>query len=183
MNYIFKHSEFILEKKRFIANCVLIKLDIKNWDDITSIIDKDDIYYDVNGDFGIQKHPHVSLLYPVMEYNKDKVFDVLDNVLDKQIDIEIDSINYFKAPYYDILKFNIKPNEYLNNIHKELKDNIKNDYKFGEFIPHITIAYLKPGKGDKYVKKLDFKMENQNNIFFTIKYNIEHKYEWKIDVI
>jgi 2'-5' RNA ligase len=182
MNFLYKYSEFILEKNRTLLNCIMIKLDLKNWDNITSFINKDDLYKPEDPTFGIQKKPHVTLLYPVYVYKKSEVFKVLDEILDNPISFEILGIDYFKSSYYDVLKFTIKPNDYLNKIHNHLNKNIKNGNKF-DFNPHITIAYLKPGSAQKYTNDLRFKIENQNNIVFSVSGGkVEFEYEWKIDI-
>jgi 2'-5' RNA ligase len=151
-----KYIQFLKEAiSGYKYGCVMIKVPFSNWEEITSCIDPNDIY-EIKGDstYGIQKNPHLTLLYPVLSNVKfEKVKEVLDKVIYKNIIIKIDKIDVFENEEFDVLKFNVDNNEYLNKIHNELKNNIPNEYKYDIYRPHITIAYLKKGKGKKYKRK------------------------------
>lgn len=58
----------------------------------------------------------------------------------------------FENEKFDVLKMTAH-NDSLFKTNKKIRENCeyKNDYP--EYKPHITIAYLKPGKGKKYVKE------------------------------
>lgn len=149
-NYI----QFIKESSGYEYGCVMVEVPVSNWDEITSYINPEDVYTGCDDTHGIQENPHLTLLYPVIESVKyEQVKDVLQSVLDKEIIIEIDGIDIFENDKFDVVKFNIKSNDYLNKIHDKLKSKIPNDDKFEIYKPHITIGYTKKGTGKKYIKK------------------------------
>jgi 2'-5' RNA ligase len=147
------YGQFINESSEYQWGCVMVDVPVSNWDEITSYIDPEDVYTGDDDTHGIQENPHLTLLYPVLESVKfDEIKNVLKSVLDREIFIEIDNIDVFENEEFDVVKFNVKNNEYLNKIHNKLKNNIPNKDKFDIYRPHITIAYIKKGIGKKYKK-------------------------------
>ena len=51
---------------------------------------------------------------------------------------------------YDVLQIEIVNSEIID-LHENLSKSIKNTKKFPSYIPHVTIAYLKKGCGEKYL--------------------------------
>lgn len=149
-----KYTQFIKESSGYEFGCVMVEVPVSNWDEITSSIDPEDIFQGEGGDpKGIQNNPHLTLLYPVIgDIKYEQVKDVLKSILDKEIIIKIDGIDIFENDKFDVVKFNIKNNDYLNKIHNKLKSKIPNDDKFETYKPHITIGYTKKGTGKKYIK-------------------------------
>jgi 2'-5' RNA ligase len=173
-NYI----QFIKESSGYEYGCVMVEVPVSNWDEIISYINPDDVYSGGDDTHGIQENPHLTLLYPIFEYVKyEQVKSVLQSILDKEIFIEIDSIDIFENDKFDVVKFNVKNNDYLNKIHNELKIKIPNDDKFDIYKPHITIAYTKKGMGKKYkknynhsisVKKITYTNPNGTKEYYII---------------
>jgi hypothetical protein len=53
----------------------------------------------------------------------------------------------------EVLKFKIvKPEGYFEKLHGELEELVDNKPTFKDFEPHTALAYLLPGKGNKYVE-------------------------------
>jgi 2'-5' RNA ligase len=142
---------------KYAFGCIMFEIPISNWNEITSIIKDEDVYKDQDGQtYGIQDNPHLTLLYPVTENcDFEKVVSVLESVVDKKIDIKIDKIDIFENQKFDVVKYNVENNEYLDNIHKKLKMFIPNDDRYDIYRPHITIAHVKSGTGRKYKKTFD----------------------------
>jgi 2'-5' RNA ligase len=173
-----KYIQFINESSGDEYGCVMVEVPVSNWNEITSYINPDDVYSGGDDTHGIQENPHLTLLYPIFEYVKyEQVKSVLQSILDKEIFIEIDSIDIFENDKFDVVKFNVKNNDYLNKIHNELKIKIPNDDKFDIYKPHITIAYTKKGMGKKYkknynhsisVKKITYTNPNGTKEYYII---------------
>lgn len=167
-----KYIQFVKEAiNGYKYGCVMIEVPISNWDEITSWIDPNDVY-ESKGDstYGVQENPHLTLLYPVLENAKfDEIKNVLRSTLNHEISIEIDKIDVFENEEFDVVKFNVKNNEYLNKIHENLKNNIPNDDKYDIYRPHITLAYIKKGLGKKYIRN-DYKytIKNVNKICYSL---------------
>ena len=139
--------------KKHEFGCVMIDLDIPTWKDIINSIDSDDLYVKEGEEYGLESIPHITGLFGLLPEVKDKDIEkVINEFKDKDFDIETDGIGKFSSDEFDVLKFNIKNNKILNEFNKALsKFPYKSD--FDTYIPHCTIAYLKPGKSKKYIDK------------------------------
>jgi 2'-5' RNA ligase len=163
-----KYIQFVKESTGYKLGCVMVEVPVSNWNEITSIIDKNDLYEVEGENYGIQDNPHLTLLYPVkngVEYNEVK--NILDKVICDKINININGIDIFTNDKFDVVKFNVECDDYLSKIHKELKSNIPNEDKYDVYTPHITIGYVKSGQGNKYINK-DYKFNlDVNTILYT----------------
>jgi hypothetical protein len=132
--------------------CAMVYFDFPEMSDIHDMIDKDDIYIDDEDDsFGLEKKPHVTLLYGLLEDVKDD--EIFDICMKHEIgEIELKKISIFKSEKYDVLKFDAY-NDELHTINKELSA-LPNENSYPEYHPHCTIAYLKKDVSDKYTEKL-----------------------------
>lgn len=172
-----KYKEFIKGSKEHEFGCVMLEVPVSNWDEITSIINNNDLYEVEGENYGIQKNPHITLLYPIInnvEFYKIK--NILDKVVYDKIKIKIKGIDIFKNDKFDVIKFNVECDEYLSKIHKELKSNIPNNDKYELYKPHITIGYVKSGRGNKYINK-DYEFSLTVNTILYTNSNKEDIYE------
>jgi hypothetical protein len=153
MKYLKSYKLF--EEKNYEFGCIMLDIPVKNWNEITSFIDTNDIYTLIDNDtYGIQGRPHLTLLYPVLNnVTFEEVEKILNKIINKKIVIEIDKIDIFENEKFDVVKFNVKNNDYLNTIHEVLKINIPNGDKYDIYKPHITISYLEKGKSEKYKRE------------------------------
>lgn len=159
-----KYLQFIKESKKNRLGCVMLEVPVNNWSEITSIIDKKDVYK--KSGFGIEDNPHLTLFYGLhKEVSDEKVKKVLDNK--KDFNIEIQGIDIFENDEFDVVKFNVKKTKELQNIFNEFS-NLPNSNEYPDYQPHITIAYVKKGKGKKYTNKnYKHKVKNASNIIYS----------------
>lgn len=134
--------------------CVMIFLDVDKdkWGELLDLIDDEDLY-DPKDDpsFGKEKDPHVTVLFGLHG-------DVPDEDVEKKIDkfkkpdIKFGGISAFKNKVFEVIKFDVESKE----LHASNAELIKlpNTQTYPDYHPHCTIAYVKPDKADKYVKKL-----------------------------
>lgn len=95
--------------------------------------------------------PHISLLYGL--HNDIDHQSVVDTVKTFQnIAVEVSSISLFQNEKYDVVKFDIK-NDLLNNLNEQLK-KFPYTSDFPIYKSHMTIGYVKPGEGEKYISKI-----------------------------
>jgi hypothetical protein len=144
--------------------CVMVEVPVSNWDEITSSIDKEDIYESNEGDpKGIQKNPHLTLLYGLHD-------DVTED--------EVNGIDIFENDKFDVVKFNVNPQGSLQYLFDELS-KFPNSNQFSDYKPHITLCYTKKGTGKKYirddyrykvnnVKKICYSLPNGKKFYFDI---------------
>ncbi len=174
-----KYKQFITESKsNYDFGCVMVDFPVNNWNELTnSIINVEDVYTGGDDVHGIQKYPHLTLLYPVMNNVKfQEIEKVLKDVVNKKIKIEIDKIDYFENQEFDVVKFNVKKNAYLNTIHNTLKALIPNDDKYDVYRPHITIAYVNKGSGMKYLEDYMYSFD-VDKILYTESSGLKYIYK------
>ncbi len=122
-------------------------------DRLQSNIKKEDLYTEEdNDDYGIEKHSHVTLV------------PCLDNDVDlKELKKYLKDINEYKGVLTDISKFECENFDVLkcsviSDRLKETNNKIVNDFEthseYKEYKPHLTIAYMKRGMADKYLKDI-----------------------------
>lgn len=130
--------------------CVLLEIDLPNWDKVISTIDPQDLYQPNDGRHGVETDPHVTLKFGLEpSVTTEQVKEVLDrNPITQKIHIE--KIDLFQNDQFDVVKFKVTPNEQLIKINQELS-KLPNQDKFPTYNPHLTIAYVKPGCGEKYI--------------------------------
>lgn len=164
-NYI----EFIKESSgQHKWGCVMIEFTINNWNEITSMIDPNDVYEEP-GDttHGIEDTPHVTILYGLHpEVTDQQVKEIFDN-FQGQINVEVDGIDIFENPKFDVVKFNVKKDDSLQYLHDELS-KLPNSNEYPDYKPHITICYVKKGTGKKYVNpKYKYKVSDINRVVYS----------------
>lgn len=147
-----------MEALKYKYGCVMIEVPIPNWDEIISIINPEDIYITRGG---IQETPHITLLYGLYaDISEEMIKDILKKYEGINIDVEIDGIGIFENEEFDVVKFNIKNNYILEKINKDLSE-LPNIKQFPNYIPHVTISFVKAGTGNKYINK-DYKFTINN---------------------
>lgn len=149
----------------------MVNFKIKDWNKITNIIDKEDIYDKPT--FGVEKNPHVTILYGFHNSVKsDDVKKIIESIIDikKPIEIEITKISYFevKGQDYDVVKFDIT-SPILHKLNKVLKE-LPHTSSFPDYHPHMTISYVKKGTAKKYEQNLKKTVKlRSNEIVFSTK--------------
>lgn len=100
------------------------------------------------GKYGIEDKVHITLLYGI-EATPDEVKEFFTEPLKLKTRDKIEYFdNYGKDKRTDdegtvaIIRIDSKE---LKSLHNRMKKKIKNDHVPGEYKPHLTLAYLKPG--------------------------------------
>lgn len=131
--------------------CLMVDMSIPQWDEILKYIKPEDLYTEERG-YGLEKDPHATVLYGFHDDVKSE--DVLD-LLNEPVEITLKKISIFENEDkpYDVVKFELESKglEELNSLMRD-KFDYTNDYP--DYNPHCTIAYVKKGKGKKYIKEL-----------------------------
>jgi 2'-5' RNA ligase len=145
-----KFTDIMNEGVTYDYGCVMINFVVPNWNNILKEIEKDDIY-DLDG-FGLEKESHITLLFG---YPKEiEVKDIKSRIgkLDSFY-IELQETSLFQNDTYDVLKFDVN-HDILHALNETLKQ-LPNTSTFPDYHPHMTISYIKKGRGVKYIKKYD----------------------------
>ena len=127
------------------------------------------VYEEVGENYGKEANPHVTVMYGLSPIEETRVKELLNKV-PKKIVAELGKISKFSnadAPY-DVLKIEVK-SPHLNKIHEMIRKNFDNNYKWSEYNPHVTLAYVKKGTCNEYVGNKTF--EGMKVMFETFMYS------------
>ena len=141
------------DKDPYDYGCMMIYYDNPNWQKVLDMVDDDDLYDDDTNQFGKEYEPHITVLYGLHsnEIDDDEVFS---QIIDREPpQLNMSNITLFNNPKYDVVKFDVE-GDGLHDMNKILRDNFPYTNDYPEYHPHSTIAYVKPGMGEKYVQKL-----------------------------
>ena len=133
--------------------CAMLYFDFPTINEIHDIINPKDVYEDpTNPTFGLETEPHTTLLYGLHDGVTEQD---IKNILDKFTfgKCKITTASLFENENFDVLKFDVS-GEGLYEANAEL-NKYPNTQNFPDYHPHMTIAYLKPGKGKQYADKLN----------------------------
>lgn len=144
--------------------CVMLYFDFHGIEVFHNILEIGDIYTKDN--HGLETKAHITLLYGFNEeVNPNEVIDVVKKY--EYIHVKLDNVSLFQNEEYDVLKLDANLN-ILQDVHNELRKFPHTDV-YSTYHPHMTIAYLKPGTGNKYIDKLKWVklLMNPNEIVYS----------------
>lgn len=144
-----------LNKTSYKYACLMLYFNVTKtwWDSIQSKIDNKDIAR-VDGVNGREKYrdAHVTLLYGLHKHVS--LDDVKEAVLDIPVRTVIASkVSCFEGGDCDVIKFEMDY-EFFKKMNKSLK-KLPHTQTFPKYIPHMTIAYVKKGRGKAIAKELN----------------------------
>lgn len=123
--------------------------EIKKW--AKEFIDDEDVY---NKDgLGRDNEPHVTLLYGLHNGNSNEVDKVLEG--EKPVKLALKETSIFEPELYDVLKLTVESSD-LRRLNKKIAKNCPHTNSYKNYSPHCTLAYLKKGKGKKYINDKKF---------------------------
>lgn len=140
-------------KRKNEFSCLMCDFNIPKWDKLEKMILPEDLYTEEEG-LGFEEEPHITVLYGLHDDVKvDDVRNTVKETMGEQKDVvaELAGISMFENEKFDVLKFDVVSND-LKKLNKAVtKFPYTSDYP--DYVPHMTIAYLKAGTGKKYCKK------------------------------
>jgi len=112
-------------------------------------IPNNEIYEDPQDDsYGREDDIHCTVLYGLHEEEPIKTRQILKKF--KPFEVFLGKLSIFNADNYDVIKIDVH-GEMLHKMHYTLDKNIKNENSWPDYKPHVTIGYVQPGIGKKYV--------------------------------
>ncbi len=146
------------QKEEPYYGCVMLETQMRDWDDvhIGGIDDRDVFVKPLDDSFGLEKQPHMTVIFGIHEDDVDP--EVIMSVIKENMEpvtVTVTSISIFEKEEYDVVKYDIPVTDQIDKYRQMFLDNFVNTQDFPEYHPHMTIAYVKPGEGKKYVSNLD----------------------------
>lgn len=147
--------------------CLMIYLDIPNWNEIISFINPEDIYRPEYPSKGLETDPHITVLYGLHDTVSDSdIQEVVNQIDSNKLNLEINGIGVFENKEFDVLKFNVESN-YLHQINSMFR-KLPHTSDYPDYKPHVTIAYVKKGNGSKYCGgSLFYEIKNIDTIVYS----------------
>lgn len=142
----------ILTEEKRSYGCVMLFFDFPEMSTLHNIIKPQDILHKEDDDsFGLEDEPHTTLLYGLHdEVSLQDVTEILDEYAYSTC--MASNISLFENEEFDVLKFDVT-GEYLHETNGDLQ-TLPHTSTYPDYHPHLTIGYLKPGKGKQYVKEI-----------------------------
>ena len=88
--------------------------------------------------------------------------------------VQIDGVSLFENPEFDVVKLGVIKTPKLEEVNKRLSE-LPNSNQFPEYKPHITLAYVKKGSGQKYADpNYKYQIKNISKIVYSRPDNSEY---------
>lgn len=105
--------------------------------------------------FGREDEIHVTILYGLHDENPEEVKKILAK--EKSIKVRLGVTKIFSNPLkFDVVVIRVISHD-LRRLNKKLASQVAYTNRYGEYNPHVTIAYVKKGKGWQHGKKDNWK--------------------------
>jgi hypothetical protein len=102
---------------------------------------------------GREPDVHVTVLYGLYGHDPYEIRPIIDGF--GPIELILGEISILKNDGQDVVKISVVSPD-LIQLNKIISDNFEHTDSHPEYIPHCTLAYVKPGAGQKYVGRKDF---------------------------
>lgn len=96
---------------------------------------------------GLEDKPHITIKFGIHDDDPKPVKQLVKNF--GPIDVTFGETTIFSSDKYDVLVVGVDSDD-LHTLNKKIKDGVECTDTHPTYKPHLTIAYLKSGKGEKY---------------------------------
>jgi len=131
------------------------------------------LYRPKNRKYGRESMPHITVLYGIKPHEEYAAKDILSKIPGKLV-ATLGKVSLFEncksddGGVFDVLKIDVESPD-LAKINKKLRSKVEYESDHPKYHPHVTIAYLKPGKGKEYVG--EDKFEGKKFLFEVFLYS------------
>lgn len=105
-------------------------------------------------DDGIEDKPHITCKYGINSNDEiDKLKDALEGF--GEFTVTLGKTERFQSDESDVLKISVTGRR-LHDLHKLIGKTVKCTDKYRSYVPHLTLAYMKPGTSEDWLGLDDF---------------------------
>jgi hypothetical protein len=174
-----RYKQFVKESiNGYAYGCVMVDYKFENWSSLLDSINTEDIYKVEGKNYGLQPRPHLTLLYGIHDTVTDEqIQNCFQDTTEEDFKVKISGVSLFENPEFDVVKLEVVKTPILEEVNKKLSE-LPNSNQFPEYKPHITIAYVKKGLGQKYIDpNYEYQIKNISKIVYVrpdkSEYNIQ----------
>lgn len=102
---------------------------------------------------GREPDVHVTIKYGIHDHDPYEIRPVIAGF--GPVELTLGEVSIFENDDQDVVKISVESPD-LVKLNKLISDNFDHTDSHPEYIPHCTLAYMKPGAGQKYVGRKDF---------------------------
>lgn len=114
-----------------------------------------DVYTDPDDPtLGREDEPHITVKYGLHTSDAEEVREVVEGF--GSFEVKLDAVSIFEREEYDVVKIGVKSSK-LHRLNKLIEDSLETTTKFPEYVPHLTLAYIKKGSCKDLVGNDTFK--------------------------
>ena len=110
-------------------------------------------------EYGREDEPHVTIKYGLHTSNPSDVSSVASGF--GPVEIKLGRTSFFECNKYDVVKIDVESKS-LRSLNAKIGDKLECTDTHPDYIPHVTIAYVKKGLGKKYAG-----MNDMEGVHFT----------------
>lgn len=134
-------------------------------------IPNEDIFKDPDRpSFGREDEIHITVLYGLHSASPAETRYALSGT--KSFTVELGTVSLFSDAEkpFDVVKISVKCPE-LHKLNKKIRSEVEYTNKYDDYQPHVTVAYVKKGRGWKYSgdKTFDGKLFEADHVLFSPK--------------
>ncbi|HEX8638511.1 MAG TPA: 2'-5' RNA ligase family protein, partial [Pyrinomonadaceae bacterium] len=120
---------------------------------------------------GREDTPHITVKYGIHAQTPRNIRKILEN--EKPFEAKLGKVSVFDTnPDFDVVKVDVESPE-LHRLNETVADNTKTTDTHPEYKPHLTLAYVKKGEGQKYVGNTD--LEGKEISFDSITFSDKNR--------
>lgn len=129
-------------------------------------IKDDDLWYDDKGGCGREDDMHCTVLYGLTAQEPPKELRGIVHQT-RPFTLLLKGVSLFEQDDHDVVKLDVESEE-LHTLSSVIRRTCDNENKFPEYKPHVTIAYVKKGKGKDLVGEFPFQHGTEIEAEFEI---------------